>query len=169
MSISLTTAAGTPWEHGSVHGRLTAGLIQPVPGWVVCVWVAGAGLLAGRSSTSPEQLAFCCCYADKSCWIVNNILFVENFLTFPLASMCQTYQKAVRGSAGRSHPQQAPAPCEQGNWAARVGGYAFPLGTLQSDWNSAVKSGCWVISRLILPIAVSTEVPIYSTWQMNVR
>lgn len=51
----MTTAAGTPWEHGSVHGRLTAGLIQPVPGWVVCVWVAGAGLLAGRSSTSPEQ------------------------------------------------------------------------------------------------------------------
>lgn len=42
--------------------------------------------------------------------------------------MCQTYQKAVKGSAGRSQPEQAPAPHEQGKWDARVGGHAFPLG-----------------------------------------
>lgn len=41
----------------------------------------------------------------------------------------------------------------------RVGGEAFSRGTLQFYWNTstAVKSSCWVISRLVLPITVSIK------------
>lgn len=168
------TAAGTPWEHGSVRGRLTAGLIQPVHGWVVYVWVAGAGLLeaslphsqsnpllasSGFGSCSWGHLAVSHCSTGIElllCW--QKLLSCERHL-FCSEFSCISSRRHVsdlsvsRKSlcwkeptwAGTSTPWAREMRCQSGR-------ICFPLGTLQSGWNSAVKSGCWVISRLILPL-----------------
>lgn len=87
------------------------------------------------------------------------------FLFVPSPAWVRLIRSLWKAVVERPTPasHQHPLSVEKGNWAGR-GGEAFSLGTLQFYWNisNAVKSSWWVISRLVLPIAVSTKVPIYS-------
>lgn len=118
----------------------------------------------------PAWLGPRCCWTDKSQWVGKSIFFGSLF----------TRQHVSESTEGCKRLWWKAAP-----WPATSTLWVLSRGMEQVEWEesfsplgpysfiethpNAVKLGCWVISRLVLPITLSTKVPIYSTQQKSRR